>query len=460
MKNPVAFPHVSLVAHVMLALGCFGLLLVSPVTSGARVVEKIVVVVDGEPFTYWDFRKFAKAKLGRTPSLQELTSGQVSKEMLEEFITEQLIRAEVKRMGIHVSDRDIDNYIQTVMQRSNLTSADLMAALQRDGVTMAQYRDQVRSQLERGELIERNVKNKVHITKEDLERYYKANSKEFKTAAKIHLRHILLVVPEGATKEQEDAVRARIVELRKQALAGVSFAKLAREYSQGAGAQDGGDIGWVDRGALLDPLGNVAFKLSVGEVSEPVRTSMGYHLVKLEGRKDSDAEAFNQVSQEIRKELYEKALQERFSTWLKTDLREKHRVEVKLAGYVFKAQKPKENTVKRLMAAADAEPAEKEKTFLDYINPLTYIVKEKPVEDGKLGDMSDRKVVSVFGAPLFTTEAGDDVDVPLDKPFSDEGGSAATADSTQKSDSSGDSSDSGGANSSDSSGVLSKLWPF
>lgn len=449
MKNhSIPIPPISCVGHLVFAVSCLALSLVAlPRAADARIVEKIVVVVNGEPLTYSDFRKFAKLKLGRNPDLNELMDGQVSKELLEEFITEQLIREEVKRMGIRVSEQDVDNYIQNVMQRSNLTPADLLAALKREGVDMEQYREQVRSQLERGELIERNVKKKVHITTEDLERYYKANGGNFATAAKVHLRHILLALPYGASGEEEQAVLARIMDLRNQALNGASFAQLAKQNSEGAGAADGGDIGWVDRGALLDELGKVAFSLKVGEISQPVRTSLGYHLVKLEEREKSGSVAFDQVSEDIRKELYEKALQERFATWLKTDLRQKHRVEVKLPGYVFKAQKPQENTVKRLMASTNAtEETGKDKSFLDYINPLTYIVDEKTVPDEDLGALSDQKVVSVFGSPLFVTEAGDDVDVPLDQPFGDNG-AAAPAEDTESSDKS-------------DGGVLSNLWPF
>jgi parvulin-like peptidyl-prolyl isomerase len=353
-------------------------------------------------------------------------------------------------MGIRVSEQDVDNYIQSVMQRSNLTAADLLAALQREGVNMEQYREQVRSQLERGELIERNVKKKVHITSEDLERYYNANGSNFATAEKVHLRHILLVLPDGASSDQEQAVLARIMDLRKQALDGTGFAQLARQYSEGAGAGEGGDIGWVDRSALLEELGNAAFALQAGEISQPVRTSLGYHLVKMEERKSSGSMPFDKVSEDIRKELYEKALQERFATWLKTDLRQKHRVEVKLPGYVFKAQQPQENTVRRLMASTNAaQETAKDKSFLDYINPLSYIIDQKTIPDEELGELSDRKVVSVFGSPLFVTEAGDDVDVPLDQPFPGEGGAAATAEPAENTDS---------AKESDS--VLSNLWPF
>ena len=191
-------------------------------------------------------------------------------------------------------------------------------------------------------------------------------------------------------------------------LDGADFAALARTHSQGAGAGEGGDIGWIEPNTLPESLARVAAAAEKGSISEPVRTSLGYHLVKVEDRQGGQRQAFATVSEQIREELYNKALQERFAKWLKTDLRKKHRVEVKLDGYAFAAEEAKRGTVGSLMASAAG--AEEEKDFWDYLNPLTYILDEETVA-------GDSKIVKIFGVPIFTTEAGDDEDVPLNEPF-------------------------------------------
>ncbi len=386
------------------------LALAFPAAAFGAVVEKIVVVVNDVPHTYSDLRKFTQTRLGQDVRLDELTAGRVPKRLVEEFITAELIKAEVKGTGIQVRDADIDAYIENIRKRNNVTLAELTAALKRDGKEMDQYRDQVRNDLERGELIDRNVRQKVHITPGDAQRYYDANPHRFLTDLKVHLRHIMLEVEEGAPSDRAEAVLARVRELRQEALDGADFAALARTHSQGAGAREGGDIGWLQPDSLPDSLARVAAVLDKGTISQPVRTSLGYHLVKMEDRQGGQRLPFTAVSEQISEELYRQTLDERFAKWLKTDLRKKHRVQVKLDGYAFEAQEAERGTVGNLMAATAGE---EDKDFWDYINPLTYIYDEETVA-------GDRKIVKLFGVPLFTTEAGDDDDVPLNEPFEDQ----------------------------------------
>ncbi len=392
------------------AATALALALAFPAVTFGAVVEKIVVVVNGVPHTYSDLRKFTQTRLGQDVRLDELTAGRVPKRLVEEFINAELIKAEVRGTGIQVRNADIDAYITRVRKRNNLTLAQLTAALKRDGKEMEQYREQIRDELERGELIDRNVRQKVHITQGDAQRYYDANPHRFLADMKVHLRHIMLEVEEGAPSDRAQTVLGRVRELRQEALDGADFAALARAHSQGAGASEGGDIGWLQPDSLPDSLARVAAVLDKGSISQPVRTNLGYHLVKVEDRQGGQQLPFTAVSEQISQELYRKTLDERFAKWLKTDLRKKHRVQVKLDGYAFEAQEVKRGTVGNLMAATGGE---EEKGFWDYLNPFTYIYDEEAVE-------GDRKVVKFFGVPFFTTEAGDDEDVPLNEPFPDE----------------------------------------
>jgi len=390
------------------------LALAFPAACFGAMVEKIVVVVNGAPHTFSDLRDFTKKRLRQDIRLDELTAGRVPKKWVEEYITAELIKAEVRGTGISVQAADIDAYIQRVRKRNSVTLTELTAALRRDGRDMNDYREQVRDELERGELIERNVRRKVHVTTRDAERYYDANPHRYVTDLKVHIRHIMLEVEEDAPSDRVQAVTERLRELRQEALDGADFAALARAHSQGAGAGEGGDIGWIKPDSLPDPLARVAAVAEKGSISEPVRTSLGYHVLKVEDRQGGERQPFAAVSDEIRKELYNKTLQERFAKWLKTDLRKKHRVEVKLDGYAFEAQQAERGTVGSLMATATED--QEDKGFWDYLNPATYIYQEELIPDST-GVVGDRKRVKLFGIPLFTTEAGDDDDVPLDQPL-------------------------------------------
>jgi peptidyl-prolyl cis-trans isomerase SurA len=391
-------------------LFCFQLFLAQ--TASAKVIEQLIVVIDGEPYTLSNLAAYAKAKMGR-----EFPSGDLKKindddrEVLEQFITEKLLEAEARESGIKVTEQDVSQYIDEIKKRNRLSDDELKTVLSREGQTLESYRASVKSELEKSEILNRQVRNKVNITNDDVERYYKLNANKFRSEDRVRLRHILLALPQSATPEEVQAANEKAMDLYKRIVAGADFAELAREYSQGAGQADGGDIGWVSRGKLIGGIEQVAFdKLSVGQVSTPFQTSMGVHIVKLEARESGTVLPLATVAPKIKEELQSKALEDRFVKWLKTDLRRKHRVDVKIAGVVFKPEDSKEGMVDSLMAKSTRSKRQSERTFLSYLNPLSYIVKEIPIEDDDpKSPMAGKSIVNVFGVPLFAKDTPDDV---------------------------------------------------
>ncbi len=385
----------------------------------ANVIEQVIVVLDGEPYTLTNFKEYAKTQMGRDFPAGDLNRlGKEDQEVLEQFITEKLMAAEVKLVGIKVSEEDINQYINQIKEKNHINDEQLTEALKREGVTRGKYHASIRAEIEKGEIIDSQVRKRVNITSDDVERYYRLNQKKYTSEEKVRLRHVLLSVPEQAPPEGEKAAMEKAAEIRRRALAGEDFAKLAESYSDGAGASEGGDIGWIARGSLLKEIDEIAFdKLSVGEVSQPVRTSAGVHLIKLEGREGGKQLALADVQGKIKEEVYAKALEERFQKWLKGDLRKKHRVDVKLPGVVFRPEDTKEATMDSLVASSQRRNRKEESSFLSYLNPLSYIFKETPIEDeeeaGKPGPLSGQNVISLFGTPLFRSPSADD-DVPED----------------------------------------------
>lgn len=377
-----------------------------PHVTRAAVIEQLIAVIDGEPYTLTDVSTFAKNRLSRTfptGSLQQINAA--DRDVLEQFITDKLMVAEVREAGIRVTDDDVDRYIAQVKINNRLSDEDFKTALARDGLNLASYKISVKMELEKAEVLDRQVKRKVSITDEDVERYYKLNSKNYRTNERARIRHILLALSEKAPADQVDAVSAKARDLYKRIAAGEDFADIAREYSEGAGRANGGEIGWVNKGTLIAGLEEVAFeKLKPGQVSEPFRTTMGMHIVKLEARESGSVLPLSTVAPKIKQELLNKAMEERFAKWLKSDLRRKHRVDVKLAGVTFKPEESKEDTVNSLMARSN-RPARRERSVLSYLNPLSYIVSETPFEDeDPKGPLANKSVVSIFGTPLFVTD--------------------------------------------------------
>ncbi|HVO95630.1 MAG TPA: peptidylprolyl isomerase [Terriglobales bacterium] len=395
------------------------LLIFLPQSLGAAVIDQLIVVINGEPYTLSNVNNFAKSKMKR-----EFPSGDLNKvnpadqEVLEGFITEKLLEAEAREAGINITEEDVDRYIEQVKKNNRLSDEDLKTALSREGQTLASYKASVKAEMEKSEIIDRQVRRRVNITDADVERYYKLNSKNYRGNERARIRHILLPLPENATPDQVQSVMAQAKSIYQRINAGEDFAALAREYSEGAGKTDGGEIGWVNRGTLIAGIEDVAFqKLSVGQISEPFRTSMGVHIVKLEGRESGSVQPLSAVAPRIKEELLNKALEERFAKWLKTDLRRKNRVDIRLAGVVFKPEDSKEGTVDTLMAKSTRTGRKENQSALSYLNPFSYIVKETPFEEqDPKSPLNGKSVVSVFGVPLFTTDTPDDVPDVLSPP--------------------------------------------
>jgi len=172
------------------------LLLLMPVVVRAKVIEQLIAIIDGEPYTLSNLETYAKTKMNRSFPTGDLAKINPSdREVLEQFLTEKLVESEIREGGIKVGDEDVDQYIEQVKKSNRLSDQDLKTALSREGQTLESYRASVKAELEKNELINRQVRKKVNVTNEDVERYYKLNAKNYRAPDRARIRHILLALP-------------------------------------------------------------------------------------------------------------------------------------------------------------------------------------------------------------------------------------------------------------------------
>ncbi len=141
------------------------------------------------------------------------------------------------------------------------------------------------------------------VSDEEIKAYYEANPGEFERQEELKARHILIEVPEGADDQQVTEAREQAQALVERLRDGADFAELAREYSDGPSSAQGGDLGWFARGEMVEAFEAAAFALDTGEISDPVRTSFGFHVITVEDRKPSGTQPFEEVQDEIRQEI-------------------------------------------------------------------------------------------------------------------------------------------------------------
>ena len=284
----------------------------------AEVTNRIVATIDGEPITAHELRQWE----------QEQGEGIPPDQTLDALITQRLLEKEIKAQGITARDEDIDRYMKEVQARSGADEAGFNKALAERGMTQESYRAKVKSEIERAQLVNKEIRQRVNVSSAEIKRYYDAHLTDYATSDKIKVRAIFLRVENPDDADAVARTRAKSEELRDSVRKGKSFEDLAKEHSQGPGAAQGGELGTFSRGEMEGRLEEVAFALKEGEVSDPIQSGDAIALLYVEERIGGSHRPLDEVSPEIREALYNEALQHRFQDWLSRELRERHHVEV------------------------------------------------------------------------------------------------------------------------------------
>lgn len=145
--------------------------------------------------------------------------------------------------------------------------------------------------------------SQISVTEREIVDYYELNQEKYTNPEEVKARHILLKVEENAPAAQEEKVKGKAFELLKRIKEGEDFISLAKKYSQDTSASEGGDLGFFKRGQMVKPFEEAAFSLEIGEVSEPVKTRFGWHIIKVEDKKSASVKAFQDVRGEIERKI-------------------------------------------------------------------------------------------------------------------------------------------------------------
>ncbi len=249
----------------------------------SQVVEadRIVAVVGSDAITLSELKgrlQSAMAQLQRqgTPLPPQDV---LEQQMLERMIMDRAQLQSAREMGLRVDDQQLDQTIARIAGNNNMNPTQFRAALEKDGVPYARFREEIRDEILISRLRDREVDSRLVISDAEIDNYLAQNA----TAGgeEYQMAHILLRAPEGATPEQLQKLKAKAEEALKKAQAGGNFAELAATYSDAPDALQGGALGWRTRDHLPAIFAEAALKLQSGQVSEVLRSSNGFHIVKL-----------------------------------------------------------------------------------------------------------------------------------------------------------------------------------
>jgi peptidyl-prolyl cis-trans isomerase SurA len=294
-------------------------------SASAVVINRIIATVDGQPITKYELQQFSLQSIRTRQGGASLDQAA----LLDALITDKLVAQEAAEKGVIVRDEDVDRYIDDIKQRNKLDDKQLEAALAAQGVSKEDYRKQIRQEIERQQLIGREIRGKVNVTPEEIQRYYDAHLGEYATPERYKIAHIVFQLPEDADAARRKAVEAEAEGVYEKIKGGEDFGAMAQKYSQDATGKSGGELGWFEPGQLVDSLAEALAKLDVGEISPPVPGPGGVHILKLLEREQAAHRELTAVEADIKEKLYADALEKRFEKWMTEELRQRHDVDIK-----------------------------------------------------------------------------------------------------------------------------------
>lgn len=249
----------------------------------AAPLDKIVAIVNDKIITQSELTKqmelFYKNLLAEGQRISDRTA--LQKQVLDHLITQQIQLQFAERTGIHVDETMLSQVINNIAQENHLNMSQFIQKLEEEGIDYELYRQTIRSQLTIQQLQQRDVYNTIQISENELQQFLSAPSGMGAMLYEYHLGHILLPFSENPTPEEIDSLQQQANEVVQQLRAGAHFGDVALKTARGELALKGGDLGWRKLGELPTLFVNVVPGLKAGEYPAPIKSSSGFHIVKL-----------------------------------------------------------------------------------------------------------------------------------------------------------------------------------
>lgn len=291
----------------------------APMLGQGVILEQVLVKVNGEIFTKTDLEQMqiqalreanrqvnSPADLRSDASLKaaliEITPG-----LLISAIDELLQLQRGHELGLKPTPEQLKDTADRIKKQNNITTdAQFRAALSQSGMTYEEFEKNLERQYVITRLQQQEIMPKIQLTEEEAREYYRTHTKEFEKPATITIRDIFIAVPTAVQGGQtvtnvgaDDEAAKKIADVRARLMKGEDFVKLVGEVSESASKANGGLIGPLNVSELAPQVRELLDKLKPGEVSQPIHTTTGYQLIKLETRTETTPEAFDVVREEI-----------------------------------------------------------------------------------------------------------------------------------------------------------------
>ena len=306
-------------------------LLMLPFAARAELKDRIAAVVNGQPITLSEVTERIAPELSRVP---QGPAGDAQRkiyihEALQQIIDERLVESEATSLGIEVTEDDITRGVEQLARQNGMDSQQFKDALAAQNISLETVRDSLRRQQLVLRLLQYKVKPRK-VSDEEVQAAYASMAKgaDFEVRA----RDIFITAPDGIPEALFNDKKAKAEAAVKRIHNGESFAKVARDLSEGPTAKEGGDLGFFRRGTLIPALEQAAFTLQPGQTSGVIRTTGehgGFHIITVEDRRPIAQKPLAEMQEEIRNRLANESVMKEREHYL-AQLRKTAQVDEKL----------------------------------------------------------------------------------------------------------------------------------
>jgi len=302
----------------------FGFLFISPNTKG-EIIDRVVAIVNKEVITLSELLEAAKLQ---APEANPYLSLEKYREILWNMIDQKLIEQEANQTEIKVSDREVDEFIERFKKRNQITTSQLKEALKQQGLTWEKYREKLREEIKRSQVISQKIHSQVSVTEKEIEEYYQSHMEDYIKPPQVKIDQIFFPFSSKVTSEEEKNLLLKAEEAWKRIRSGEDFQKIAQEYNPSRKSYSQ-ELDYFKKGELMEPLDKAAFKLNIGEVSDIIKTKKGYFIIQVLDRKEAEIKELSQVRKEIENKIHQEKTEKKFKEWLKV-LHNKAYIEIKI----------------------------------------------------------------------------------------------------------------------------------
>ena len=263
--------------------------------AAPQMIDRVVAVVDDDIIMESELEQRIKT-VGVQNNQNELPeAGTLREQVLERMITESVQLQMADCAGIRISESQLDDAMGRIAAQNGMSLAEFQQAMANEGVSFAYAREQIRNEMRISRVQQYQVGERIQITDQDIDYFLASDIGRIASAAEYKLRHILISVRSGAAPQEYKEAEAKADKLVAELRNGADFAKTAMAESQGRTALNGGDMGWRKDAQLPSIFADIAPKMSVGDVSEPIRTASGFHIIKLEDKRGGNSQLIQQA---------------------------------------------------------------------------------------------------------------------------------------------------------------------